>query len=310
MRAVATPFIMPQESVQVISFSAAPTSGTFVLSYLSDTTPAINWNDSVGTIQTKIRTLLGLEDALVVGTFTDGFTVNFVNVTPPADPLEVVSTSLVASAVTVYISIEETDEILTVAINNAFNLSSLFPIATGVQLDTVAKYVGVTRSTATVKGYITLNDADFLTLIQMGIIRNSNSSSLSAIQDFLFRFFGDAITVYDFTTMFMVYDVSTELLHTDLFQVFLAQKLLPRPMAVGIGVQEYVSPYFGMVELDYPPDPDDLEGFSEVVTATALQLSDGNELQLSDGNILFVNDPDVIYSIDGGGFFTELYEVV
>lgn len=49
------PVIMPQGSVQTITFPLIPDGGAFVLQYGDFQTTPINWNDSTATIQTKIR---------------------------------------------------------------------------------------------------------------------------------------------------------------------------------------------------------------------------------------------------------------
>jgi hypothetical protein len=53
--------------VQTIAFSAAPTSGSFVLTFTEGATAAINWNDNAAAIQLKIRAVVGLENVLVTG---------------------------------------------------------------------------------------------------------------------------------------------------------------------------------------------------------------------------------------------------
>lgn len=51
------PVIMPQDSVQTITFPLIPDSGTFILQYGDFQTTTINWNDSTATIQTKIQSM-------------------------------------------------------------------------------------------------------------------------------------------------------------------------------------------------------------------------------------------------------------
>ena len=56
---------------------------------------------------------------------------------------------------------------------NGFNLTGNY-LAVGKQLDILAKYVGVKRSYVGFNGQtLTLSDSDFITLINMGIIRNN-----------------------------------------------------------------------------------------------------------------------------------------
>lgn len=53
---------------QIANLSGIAASGTFEFSYNGNDTAAINWNDSTATIQTKLRTLAGLNAAVVTGT--------------------------------------------------------------------------------------------------------------------------------------------------------------------------------------------------------------------------------------------------
>lgn len=52
---------------QVLHLSAIAASGTFKINYNGGISASINWNDSVGTIQTKVRAIAGLEEAVVTG---------------------------------------------------------------------------------------------------------------------------------------------------------------------------------------------------------------------------------------------------
>lgn len=60
---------------QTITPSAAPASGTYKLNFAGDVTAAINWDDTATEIQTAIRTLTGLEKAVVTGTLATLITV-------------------------------------------------------------------------------------------------------------------------------------------------------------------------------------------------------------------------------------------
>ena len=75
-------FIIPVATMlgqftQKISFDDAPTSGTFKITYGVLETAALNWDDTFGEIQTALRALAGLEQVLVTGTFSAGFTIVF-----------------------------------------------------------------------------------------------------------------------------------------------------------------------------------------------------------------------------------------
>lgn len=231
------PLIMPETSVQQISFSAIAVSGSFILSYNDNNTTAIQWNDSTSTIQTKVQALPGLASITLTGDVTSQLiTVTFTGVTPPAQLLIVISNSLLdGSSNAIDISIAETDQTLPIAVLNAFNLEGS-NIAQGVQLDVLGKYCGVVRNGNGPFGPITLNDSDFLVLIKFAIIQNSSGSSLAQIESNLNMFFPGQFIVTDFKNMFMSYLLSSALGSTNLFIMLINQNLIPHPMGVGISV--------------------------------------------------------------------------
>ena len=131
---------------------------------------------------------------------------------------------------------------------NAFNLTGT-STAVGVQLNVLGKYQGVTRSGYGFGGVpITLDDADFLTFIQMAIIRNNSGSSLADIQRLLQQFFPGQILVFDYQNMQMSYLVSSAIGSQNLMQLFVNEGLLPKPMGVGLSVVIYapvITTFFG-----------------------------------------------------------------
>jgi hypothetical protein len=229
-----TPVIMPQTSVQTVAFSLAPTSGTFVLSYGGVSTSTLNWNDSAATIQTALRAVTGLSSITVTGAISDLLlTVTFTGVTAPAALLVVESNSLLATATAVDITVTETDEILPLAVENGFNVIGTSP-AVGDQLDVLGKYAGVSRTGAGFSATITLDDADFLSLIKMAITVNSSGSSLADIQNILHTYFPSEVLVFDYKNMKLSYLISTSVGSQDLIQLFITEGLLPRPMGVQV----------------------------------------------------------------------------
>lgn len=137
---------------------------------------------------------------------------------------------------------------------NAFDLTGANP-ATGVQLNIIGKYAGVSRSGFGFSGPITLNDADFLPLIQLAIIRNSEGSSLSDIQKLLNRFFPAEILVFDYANMRMSYLVSSSAGGQSFIQLAVAEGLLPRPMGVALAAVIYapvITTFFGFRTYSLP----------------------------------------------------------
>lgn len=256
--AAVAPFLMAQTSTQDITFSDIPTSGVFTLSYNGNSTININWNDPASTIQTDLQALTGLASITVTGSIGSGtLTVTFTGVIPPALSLVVETSSLEASGSPVAILVTETDLVLPLAVQNAYNLT-VEPYAVGVQLDVLGKYAGVTRNGVGFTGQpITLDDSDFLTLIKIAIIQNSAGSSLYTIVNNIFSFFGTQMLVFDFADMRMTYLISTGVGSSDLLQVFVTEGLLPHPMAVQVSViaAPIIDQFFGFITYVNPTQP-------------------------------------------------------
>lgn len=267
-----TPVIMPQLSVQAITFAPAPTSGTFILGYGPAFSSVIPYNVTAGQLQAILRQMASsfldggaastivfntmldgghagstftafvdggnafgfgsLPDVVVTGSVAAGFTVTFYGVVPPAAALYVVSSSLADGPTPTVITITETDLTLPLAVQAGFNLTGA-DLAVGVQLDTLGKYVGVTRTGAGFTTPITLDDADFISLIRMAILRNNAQSDLGTIQGLLHLFFPDQVFAFDHQDMRMSFLISEVVGSQEMVQLFITEGLLPVPMAVG-----------------------------------------------------------------------------
>lgn len=83
--------------VQTITFSAAPASGTFKLSYDGNETTALNYDDTNSEIQTALRLLSGLGSVVVTGSIATALVVTFTGVTGAAELLEITDNSLQTS---------------------------------------------------------------------------------------------------------------------------------------------------------------------------------------------------------------------
>lgn len=228
--------ILPQISVQNLSFSDVAASGTFILQYQDNNTSAINWNDSNSVIQTKLQAVNGLGSVTVNGSIaSQSLNITFTGVIPPVQLLNIVNNTLEnISSVGILITLTETDQTLPIAIQNAFNISGVTAI--GVQLDVIGKYAGVTRSGNGPNGPITLDDTDFLTLIKFAIIQNNSGSSLEMIESNFNIFFPGQFIITDFKNMNMSYLLSATLGSSNLFQLLVEEDLIPHPMGVGVSV--------------------------------------------------------------------------
>lgn len=128
--------------------------------------------------------------------------------------------------------------------------------AVGKQLDIIGKYQDVKRSGYGTSGQpITLNDADFLSLIKMAISRNNAQSDLSTIQNLMVQFFGHgAVLVFDYQNMQMSFLISDAVGSRDLAQLIVTEGLLPVPMGVGFSVihAPVITNFFGCVTYQFP----------------------------------------------------------
>lgn len=227
-----TPIVMAQQSVQTITFSPFPSSGSFIISYDGINTPTINWNDSSSTIQTYLQAIPSLGSITVSGSISSGLTINFTGVTNVANLLVISINDLLSSTSKVDIIISETDITLPLAVQSAFN----FDTAMGVQLDIIGKYAGVTRTFTTPTQTIVLDDADFTTLIQFAIIQNNAGSSMADIETLMNIFFPDQFIITDNKNMSMSYILSESLGSQNLYTCLIQENLIPSPMGVLINV--------------------------------------------------------------------------
>lgn len=145
---------------------------------------------------------------------------------------------------------------LPIAVQNAYNLVGDI-LAEGVQLDVLGKYVGVSRNGNTLSGPVVLDDADFLQLIRLVIIKNNSGSSLATIQSLLAQNFPGQIFVSDNQSMSLSYVLLESLGTSDLLEILTTGGYLPKPMGVGISVTVvpvHDNPFFGFRTYS-APDP-------------------------------------------------------
>jgi len=253
IEALVTPVIMGTSSTQLVSLSAAPTSGTFTLSYNGNASASINWNDSYAAIQTTLQAVTGLSSVTVTGSLaSQAITITMTGVTQPL-MLVVASNALLSSGQAITIDVAASGDPAPLAVENGFNLTGS-STAVGAQLDILGKYVGVTRSGYSFSGVpITLGDSDFLSLITMAAIKNSSGSSLSTIQSLLHTFFPGKILVFDYANMTMSYLISSSVGSNNLVQLFVTEKILPKPMGVTLADTIYgptITTFFGFRTYD------------------------------------------------------------
>lgn len=135
-------------------------------------------------------------------------------------------------------------DMLAVKVMNAYDIDS----ASGVQLDVLGKYAGVSRVGYTFDRQVTLNDQDFLTLIKLKIIMNNSEATLYEVQKMINENFLGQIQVFDYEGMRISYFINSSLANSDLVQVFITGGHLPRPMGVAMSstiMFPYLNSFFG-----------------------------------------------------------------
>ncbi len=223
IQALARVMLMPQTSVQALTFSSIPVGGSIVLTYGLSSTSSIGYAALNTDIQTALRAISGLSSITVSGAWPS-FTVTFTGVPPPALILGYSNNTL-----GVTLAIASVDKILPLAVRDAFNINNT---AVGKQLDILGKYAGISRNGYNFAGPVTLSDTDYRTLIQLKVIQNNAGSALSDIQSLLNIFFPGTIYVFDYKNMHMSYFVNTSGVSSTLAEFFVKQNLFPKPMGV------------------------------------------------------------------------------
>ncbi len=123
------------------------------------------------------------------------------------------------------------------ALRDAFGVSD----AIGVQLDTLGKYIGVSRLVLTFSGQVVLDDDDYRTLLKLKLVQNNSGSSLKDIQELLYDFLPGALSVFDRENMTMDYFFNSAYGSETLAEAVVRQDLLPKPMGVQLGALIYVA---------------------------------------------------------------------
>lgn len=124
------------EAIQHVAFSGTPASGAFVLNFGGHATSSIAWNDTAGTIQTKVRGITGLELAVVTGSMATSLTIDFQGYYGPAALMTVTADTLQtagSSAITVTVTTTQAGEDIASAVTRTQGLVQYFGIM-GVQI--------------------------------------------------------------------------------------------------------------------------------------------------------------------------------
>lgn len=239
--------LFPQWTQEQIALSDIPASGTFQLTYLTLNTTTLNWNSTAAQIQNALNLITGLGSVVVQGSLaTKNLKFVMVGVTPQASDVTMTSNTLKngaaasITATTSYLNSGDANLTLPQAIQNAFTLGTVSGAnAIGPRLDSIGKYVGVTRYGYNFTGPMTLNDNQFTILILIAIIKNSATSDFSSIQNLIHQFFNGIIQVWDHQDMRMSYYFDSTIGTQQLAEFFVQGGFLPKPMGVQLATVTY-----------------------------------------------------------------------
>lgn len=117
------------------------------------------------------------------------------------------------------------------AVQNAYQLGT----AEGAQLDILGKYIGASRNGNTFQGPTTLDDSDYLTILQLAAIRNQSDGSLDGLLNSINTFFDGVLQLYDYKNMSMSYFVDPSAFSTTLAEFAINAGLFPKPQGVRLG---------------------------------------------------------------------------
>lgn len=155
-----------------------------------------------------------------------------------------------------------TEPILPIAVSLAFDMAD----ASGVQLDAIAKYIGVSRFGFDFSGAVTLDDDQFRLLIRIKSDLNILKADTASIQAFVHKWFDGIIQVFDNLYMHMSYFYLAEVGTEIVAEFFVKLGLLPRPLGVGSSLTIRAFPandFFGFRTVDIPA-PVTVTGFNSV----------------------------------------------
>lgn len=251
---IATPVLMGQmqNTVQVLTFDDVAASGNFTLTFGTDTTVNIEWNDPNTTIISDINAVIGFNKVTsLIGSLASRTLVITFNNAPDIPLLIATSNLFNASVAPIAITVNGNLDLgpLPLQVQNAFDIDT----AVGVQLDVLGKYAGVSRSGFGFTGPITLDDADFRQLIRVATVTNNSGSDLATIQNLLNTYFPGELFVFDYANMRMAYSMNSSVGSQNLAQLFVTEGLLPKPMGVQLSSLIYgpdLTHFFGLRTYD------------------------------------------------------------
>lgn len=133
--------ILLTNQVNHFVFSGIPASGTFTVTYATNTSAAINWNDTAAQIQTKVRAVSGLSQVLVTGSMATTLNIQMAGIYAPS-ALTATSSLLTSGPVAITITITQptSNETIGAAITRTASLVQYF----GIMVNEILASIGQT----------------------------------------------------------------------------------------------------------------------------------------------------------------------
>lgn len=136
---------------QIAVLSGVPASGVFKVSYAGNESAAINWDDAIGTIQTKVQGIAGLENCLVTGSLaTQSLTFDLSDVGGVQSLITFVDNTLLTGGAAAIVFVEDYDlqnTLLPLSKQYQFVVSAENIVITAMQLSPSSAIVDTLEST-------------------------------------------------------------------------------------------------------------------------------------------------------------------
>ncbi len=176
--------------VQTLSFSAAPTSGSFTLTFDGQKTSAIQWDEGAAEVEAALEALADLDedDVAVTGTFATGFTITFADAVGNVSELVAGDNTLDGGTInitedTTTEGIGETNLAVTDSAGRILYVNTTGITSTGVDLVSIPGTHDIFNTLITIRDV--LKNEKGLSDAQLQTLQNNLSSTLEDLRNFV-----------------------------------------------------------------------------------------------------------------------------
>lgn len=195
--------ILMTAAIQHIAFSGTAASGTFILNFGGDATAAINWNDTAAQIQTKVRTITGLEEAIVTGSIATSLNIQMSGVYGQPALMTVTSNTLATSgpvAITLTVTTTTVGESLDDAITRTVGLVQYFGVMCDANVATIGQSdmlaaAAVIQALNKIAFFVSSNQADIASGGALDLLRSGSFTQSRGL------YYGDSDELNDIVMM-------------------------------------------------------------------------------------------------------------